>query len=43
MESQIVPGRTENQVWAELSRALIAGGGDHSTLSAPHHYMMSDP
>lgn len=29
MESQIVPGRTENQVWAELSRALIAGRGEY--------------
>ncbi|MGA1440539.1 MAG: aminopeptidase P family protein, partial [Ilumatobacteraceae bacterium] len=29
MESQILPGRTENQVWAELHRALIAGGGEY--------------
>lgn len=29
METQLVPGRTENQVWAELNRALVAGGGEY--------------
>ncbi|MGI9646502.1 MAG: M24 family metallopeptidase [Ilumatobacteraceae bacterium] len=29
MEQQLVPGRSENEVWAELHRALIAGGGEY--------------
>ena len=29
MESCLVPGRTENEVWAELHRALVAGGGEY--------------
>jgi Xaa-Pro aminopeptidase len=29
MEARLVPGRSENQVWAELHRALIAGGGEY--------------
>ena len=29
MERSLVPGRTENEVWAELHRALIAGGGEY--------------
>ncbi len=28
MERALEPGRTENEVWAELHRALIAGGGE---------------
>ncbi|MEY2443540.1 MAG: hypothetical protein QOE00_120 [Ilumatobacteraceae bacterium] len=29
MEERLVPGRSENEVWAELHRALIAGGGEY--------------
>ena len=29
MEQALLPGRTENQVFAELNRALIAGGGEY--------------
>jgi len=29
MEDRLAPGRTENEVWAELHRALIAGGGEY--------------
>jgi Xaa-Pro aminopeptidase len=29
MERTLVPGRTENEVWAELHRALVAGGGEY--------------
>ena len=29
MESELVPGKTENEVWAELNRALVAGGGEY--------------
>lgn len=29
MERALVPGRTENEVWAELHRALVAGGGEY--------------
>jgi Xaa-Pro aminopeptidase len=29
MESQLAPGKTENEVWAELNRALVAGGGEY--------------
>ena len=29
MEERLAPGRSENEVWAELHRALIAGGGEY--------------
>ncbi|CAN5912206.1 Xaa-Pro peptidase family protein [soil metagenome] len=29
MAEQLVPGRSENQVWASLHEALIAGGGEY--------------
>src|SRR4051812_37225337 len=29
MEAQLIPGKTENEVWAELNRALVAGGGEY--------------
>jgi Xaa-Pro aminopeptidase len=29
MERCLEPGRTENEVWAELHRALVAGGGEY--------------
>lgn len=29
MERELVPGRTENEVFAELNKALIAGGGEY--------------
>lgn len=29
MEARIEPGKSENEVWAEMHRALIAGGGEY--------------
>jgi Xaa-Pro aminopeptidase len=29
MEERLIPGRSENEVWAELHLALIAGGGEY--------------
>ena len=31
MEHELVPGITENELWAVLHEAVIAGGGDHQT------------